>query len=192
MSLVTKTNPVGVDKKIDSLQRKLYSSLIADWGINTKYNCTPRCYRNQSTDSGYTAELFTGGVDYKELYLDDTIAATSFFGVGQDRKVSQDNMTTADVHLIFSVNLDKIKPSTTQRTDEEAILDVQKVIDTTGISRGWQIIKITTGLDKILNEYPGSKKEIGLKYKDMHPFLWFRFDLQVYYQPTQTQCSHLN
>ena len=191
MSLITKTNPVGIDLKIDQLQRKLYSSLTTAWGIS-KYACTPRCYRNQTKD-GYTAELFTGAVnlgnDYSELYINDTVSATSFFGVGAIEKITTEGINQADVHLIFSVNLNDIRPTPSgQRNDEEARTDVQKVLQTYGLAYGWTLNGLRVGIDKILEEYPGSRRDSGLKYKDMHPNHWFRFDLQVFYQPTQIKC----
>lgn len=182
--IITKTNPVGIDKKIDTFQRVMYSSLIKTWNTS-KYNCYPRCYRNQTAD-GYAAEMFTGGVDYQEVYIDDTVSASSFFGIGQEQQVV-DGQKVANVHLIFSVNLKEIKPGP-QRNDEEVKIDVERLIQSIGLSHGWQITKETTGIDKILNEYPGSKKTIGLKYKDMHPFFWFRYDMNVYYDPTIINC----
>jgi len=180
--IITKINPVGIDKKIDTFQKLMYSSLTKTWNT-TNYNCYPRCYRNQSKD-GYVAELFTGGVDYKEVYMDDTVSATSFFGLGQEAQVV-DGQKVANVHLIFSVNLNEIKPGT-QRNDEEVKIDVETIIQTLGLSHGWQLTKETTGIDKILNEYQGSKKALG--YTDMHPFFWFRYDMNVYYDPTIINC----
>lgn len=194
MGLVRKNTPVGIDKIIDRLQVKMFEKLIAIWGIaSDRYNCTPRCYRNKSED-GYIAELFYGGLangkDYEELYINDKVSVTSFFGVGQEEQVTQDNMTTANVHLIFSCNVVELKPLPAgQRNDEEVRLDVQKFLDSTGTAQGWLLTKVTSGLDKILSEYPGNRKDVGLKFKDMHPNLWFRFDLQIFYQPTQKNCG---
>lgn len=180
MSLITKNNPVGIDERIDVLQRGLFSSLINKWGLlESKYNCYPRCYRNQTFD-GYTAEMFTGGTDYEELYINDQVSVTSFFGVGQNSTIQADRIR-ADIHLIFSLNLNEVKPGT-QRNDEEVRQDVLRVLDTFGAAHGFIITSQTTGIDKILAEYPGSRKSIGLKYTDMHPNLWFRFDMTTFYQ----------
>ena len=185
MSLVTKSNPVGIDQKIDMLQKALFSSLIKVWNIGaSKYTCTPRCYRNQTKD-GYVAEMFTGGKDYEELYINDQVSATSFFGIGQNEIIQPDRMKVASVHLVFSVNLNELKPIPSgQRNDEEVRLDVQEVLDTYGAAHGFLVTNQITGIDKILAEYPGSRRDAGLKYKDMHPNHWFRFDLQIFYQPT--------
>jgi hypothetical protein len=178
--IIIKNNPVGIDERIDVLQKGIFSSLIKTWNLSeSKYNCYPRCYRNQTKD-GYTAEMFTGGNDYEELYINDQVSVTSFFGVGQNSTIQADQVQS-DIHLIFSLNLNEVKPGT-QRNDEEVRQDVLRVLDTFGAAHGFIITSQTTGIDKILAEYPGSRKSIGLKYTDMHPNLWFRFDMITFYQ----------
>lgn len=185
--IAVKTNPVGIDKPISSLQTKLYTSLRSTWGITeAKYNSYGRCYRNEK-DNGFIAEVFTGGKDYKEVYFDDTVSVVSFFGIGNETLVAQDGMMTANVHLLFFVNLKEIKPGA-ERNDEEARLDVQHILDTYGTAHGWLLTKQMIGIDKVLAEYPGTRRSIGLKYKDQQPLNCFRFDLQIFYQPTQIPC----
>lgn len=187
MSLVLKSDPVGIDIMIERLQKKMFPLLLKKWGlVDGKYNCTPRCYRNQK-ETGYIAELYVGKNDYREVYYDDKVSATSFFGIGQEEKITDKNATVADVHLIFSVNLKEIKPGN-ERNDEAARLDVQSILDTWGQTMGFLLQGTITGIDKILYEYPGSRKEMGLKYNDMHPKLWFRFDMKLYYTPTHIKC----
>jgi hypothetical protein len=188
MSLVLKINPIGIDAIIARLQKRLFSSLSSTWNIAAdRFNCHPRCYRNQTTDNGYVAELYVGGNEYNETYLNDLVDVTSFFGLDIVEQVAQDNVMTANVHLVFFADLSKIKPGN-DRNDEEARIDVQKIIDTYGTAMGFLLIKSSTGIDLCLKEYPGTRKEAGLKYRDMHPFHVFRFDMQVFYQPTQTKC----
>lgn len=116
------------------------------------------------------------------------VDVTSFFGVGQEETVNaEENMMVANVHLVFFVDLSKIKPGA-QRNDEEVKIDIQHVIDTVGTSLGFVLKKVGSGLEYCLKEYPGSRKVDGLKYRDMHPFYVIRFDMQVFYQPTQIKC----
>lgn len=186
--IALRQNPVGVDKLISSLQKKLYAELPGLWDIEeSKYNCFARCYRNQTKTGEYMAEVFDGGTEYREVYFDDNVSVTSFFGISQEARIAADNMMTADIHLIFFVNLGKIKPDD-DRNDQEARIDVQRIVDHFGMSRGFSITKQVLGLDKILAEYPGTRKEEGLKFKDQHPLHAFRFDMQVFYQPTTIEC----
>lgn len=182
-----KTNPVGIDEPIQKLQKAFFSQLVKKWGIaGSRYNCYARAYRNQVDSKGWAAEVFDG-VDYTEVYFNDNVSAVSFFGIGNESQISQDKMTTANVHILFFVNLAEIKPGP-QRNDEEARIDVQSVIDHFGTAMGFLITKQTTGLDKILNEYPGTRNSDGLKFRDQQPLHCFRFDCQVFYQPTLIKC----
>jgi hypothetical protein len=182
--LIERSNPVGIDKIISSLQTRMYAILADKWtGI---YNSYPRCYRNQSSKNDFVAELFDGK-DYKEVYFDDSASAVSFFGTGQTT-VSDDDMTTTDVHLVFMVNLKKIKGTEIVRLDEEAKLDVQTIIATIGRTFGFVLKRVGTGLDYCLKEYPGSRQSDGLMFRDQHPLFCFRFDMQANYQPTLCNC----
>lgn len=183
--LISRTNPVGIDKPISSLQSKMYDALIQKW--SGPYTCTPRCYRNQSAANDYIAEIFTGR-DYKEGYFDDTVAAKSFFGINGENQVAEDSVETANVHLVFFVNLNSIKPPGTERRDQEAILDVQEFLETVGRNQGFLLQKVGTGLSYCLKEYPGSRQSEGLKFRDQHPRFCFRFDMAVYYSPTLIDC----
>jgi len=191
MSCITKISPVGIDAYIDRLQTKMYAQLAKKWGTtDATYNCYPRVYRNQDKTSGYVAQPYIGNNEYDgDVYLNDTVAATSFFGLGIEEQVKENNMMIANVHLVFFVNLDKIKPGA-NRNDEEARLDVQSILDTTGSSRGFLLQKQTIGIEKILSEYPGTKLNILKdKFPDMHPNHCFRFDMTLYYQPTIKSCG---
>jgi len=181
--IALKANPVGIDKPISSLQKAFYSTLVKKWGINAnKYNCYARCYRNQTGNNEWAAEVFDGK-DYTEVYFNDTVSVVSFFGIGGEAQMSQDGMMMANIHILFFVNLKEIKPGT-ERNDEEARIDVQSIIDHFGTAHGFLITKQTIGIDKILNEYPGTRKSEGLKFRDQHPLHCFRFDTQIFYQPT--------
>lgn len=185
--IALKTNPVGIDAKIQVLQKKLYEVLVNKWNIsNTKYNCYPRCYRNQTESNNWAAEVFDGK-DYTEVYFNDTVSAVSFFGQSNETQITDGTKMLANIHLIFFVNLAEIKPGN-ERNDEEARIDVQSILDSYGASTGFAITKQTTGIDKILNEYPGTRNSEGLKFRDLHPLHCFRFDCQLIYQPTLIKC----
>lgn len=190
MSCITKTDPVGIDAYIQRLQVKMYAALSKKWNTtDATYNCYPRVYRNQDKTNGYVAQPYLGNNEYGgDVYLDDTVSATSFFGIGIEEPEDEFGMNKVNAHLIFFVNLSKIKPGT-DRNDLEARIDVQTILDTIGKSRGFIPTKQTTGIEKILNEYPGTKLTILKdKFPDMHPNHCFRFDMTLNYQPTLIEC----
>ncbi len=187
--LITKTNPVGIDVLIKRFQNHLHSRLITTWGLvsdDPLYRCYGRCYRNQTRD-GYIAENYEGLNQYKEVYWDDSLKAISFFGSAV-RAENEQGKNVTNVHLVFFLNLAQIKASITHRADEEVHKDVLNAIGKN--LHGFQVDSIETGLENVLREYPGSRREDRLKFIDMHPVHCFRINLSVSYNINI--CSSLN
>lgn len=177
--LITKTNPVGLDWHIQKVQERLYEELLKKWGAVT-YHCYGRAHRNRTTD-GYTAEIYTGGDRYKEVYWDSAADAVSFFGLhGTEKK---DAANTIGVHLVFFVNLAKLKPGIAHRADEEIRQDVFNVVG--GHSYGLSFHSIELWVENVLKEYPGSRREERLKYVDMHPVHCFRINYNLTFNPNK-------
>lgn len=180
--LITKTNPVGIDSYIQQFQNKLHTMLMLKWD-NPTYHCYGRSYRNK-TEDGYIAEVFTDKNEYKEVYWNDTLDAISFFGIGDS--IEEQTTSTIDVHLVFFVNLKKLKPSIAHRADEEVRQDVQSVF-----GKGIYSFTYTSTvlyLENVLREYPGSRRDDRLKFIDMHPVHCFRFNFKLSFDPTKN-CS---
>lgn len=182
MALIVKDTPVGIDYVIQDIQTKLYAALTAAWSTTDsgvmEYRSYGRCYRNKK-DTGYIAEFYKGKNEYVDAYWDDKLAALSFWG--EDLQNDIDVLVQKNIHVVFFVNLQKIKPSFTSRADEEAHLDVQRIL-----KKGIQstvLTRVTTGLENVLREYPGSLRDDRLVAVDMHPTHCFRFDLRVNYNP---------
>lgn len=174
--LYTKTAPIGIDIPIQKLQVYLHEKLNALWNLPAaQYQAYGRCYRNQK-DNGYVAEGYRGKNEYIDLYLDDRYQALSFFGVGE--KIEYKIGNSADVHLVYFVNVQAIK-SLLHRGDEEVRKDVQNLVES-GIY-GFTFSGIRLGIDNVLEEYPGSVRDKGLKFRDMHPFHCFRLDFSINY-----------
>lgn len=185
--LNTITTPTGIDVPIKRLQEKLHSSLLAKWGINTNlYQSYGRCYRNKK-DDGYIAEVFqsdsaAGGIDYKEVYWNDTLAAISFFGLSGQQEYQTGGISIG-VHLVFFVNLKTLKSSITHRADEEVRRDVISSIGKNAF--GFQLDSVELWSENVLREYPGSRRDDRLKRVDMHPVHCFRLNLTL---NTGTNC----
>jgi len=180
--LYTKISPVGIDIQIQRLQTLLFAKLPAIWGISdTLYECYGRCYRNQK-DEGYVAEVYKGNNEYKEVYVDDRISAISFFGL-TDQTIDMNKVNKAEVHLIFWVDIKKVKPALLHRGDEEVRKDVEQIIKN---KYGFQLSGIDLGIENVLRDYPGSlESDKVIKYRDMHPFHCFRFNFDLLYNISQ-------
>ncbi len=179
MSNILKPSPVGIDIPIQHMQTYLYDKLSVRWGLTTDtLNCYGRAYRN-ATQDGYTPEVYIGNNEYKEVYYDDTISASSFFGIGEEIK-NNNKATTADVFLIFMVDLNKVKPGAT-RNDEECHIDVQTLVTT--LFYGFTFTGLVTGIDHVFKDYSGWRRDKGIKFTDTHPQHCFRLNFKLIYNP---------
>lgn len=184
--LITKTNPVGIDVAIQQLQTFLHKHLVSKWGLtgddDPLYKCYGRADRNKK-DSGYVAEVYTGGlggVDYTDVYWDDSLKAISFFGTGS--KTTFEVKNKVEVHLVFFVNVAKLKPSVAHRADEEVRNEIQQLFGNT--LHGFSLESIELWLENVLREYPGSRRDQRLIVVDMQPVHCFRLNLTLLYKPS--------
>jgi hypothetical protein len=169
--LVVKDSPIGVDKAIQQKQVMLYKQLEkAGW---SEYDGYGRAYRNRTPDRGFIAEAFVGGGEYKEIFWDDRLNAISFF-FPADSAVDSKGSLKQEVALIFFVNVDKLKPSTLYRNDEEIRQEVLKFF-------GSSVVSIQTGVDNVLREFSGSRKRMLEALVDMHPRHCFRINFNLIY-----------
>lgn len=178
--LKTLTNPVGIDWHLQNVQEKLYARLMKGWG-DVDYACYGRAYRNKDRAEGYIAEVYEGANQYKEVYWDDARAAVSFFGIGP--KVTKDAAHLLDVHLVFFVNLQKLKPTLTHRADEEVRQDVYNALGPAAFGLVYKSTELY--LENVLREYPGTRREERLKAVDMHPVHCFRLNYQLTFNPNK-------
>jgi hypothetical protein len=181
--LITKTNPLGIDWYIQQQQMQLHKQLMAKWALDTEdatqnalYECYGRVYRNATKD-GYIAEMYAGNKQYKEVYWNDKLYAISFFGLGNP--MQRATLSTANVHLVFFVNLNKIKPGIAHRADEEVRNDVETI--TGRFSNGFVLTSTELWLQNVLKEYPGSRRDERLKFVDMQPVHCFRLNFTISY-----------
>jgi hypothetical protein len=181
--LILKENPVGVDVAIQALQVHLHKQLVIKWGLtgadDPAYQSYGRVYRNKK-DNQYIAEAYVGNNEYKEVYWDDTLKAISFFGTGSTTKFDINNKV--DVHLVFFVNVEKLKPSVGHRADEEVRNEIQQLFGNT--LHGFLYESMELWLENVLREYPGSRRDNRLNAVDMQPVHCFRINLTLLYKPS--------
>ena len=180
------TNPEGIDFYIQRLQTSLYSYLKTLWGLTdsaagTRYDCYARAHQQWTKDNGIVPYAYVGADEYREVFFDDTKACISFFDLGSvfQTKVG---FSTANVSLYFHLNLNVVKPSAF-RLDENVRNDVKNFIDSGG--NGFSANNIMIGEKKVLENYGGYRKRVGMKHTDMHPFHLFRIDMTYYNYSTQ-------
>ncbi|MDP4151191.1 MAG: hypothetical protein Q8943_17425 [Bacteroidota bacterium] len=177
--LLLKVNPVGIDLPIQQTQQKTYERLLELWGPQVKYDSYGRCYRNK-TSTGFVAEVFDGGTEYKEVYADDTLDAISFFGVSD--KIVSEAASTTHLHWVFFVNVAQLKPQLAHRGDEEVRQDVLKAFGRASYGIFYQSTEFS--IDQVLREYPGSRRD-KLKDIDMQPWHCFRLNYKIIFDESK-------
>lgn len=176
MSLIQKTNCVGLDCAIDGVQNLLYNTLNPVW--NGDWECFPRIYKNKRIDDQgreyFVPEYMDGLKEYTtDTLFNDRVDVTSFFLEGDDAPV--DNLIVeSEVALIFSCQIDKIY-SSNQKEDMKMRGDIFNVIQ--GFPDNWTLESIHTTVDSVYREF---KKDL-LNYSDMSERHLLRFDFTVKY-----------
>lgn len=173
--------PVGLNVPVRKMQEYIHRELLKKWGVEVMalYHSHGLCYRNKK-DNGYVAEIFIsdnsqGEIDYKETYWDDNLTAISFFGT--DTKTTFDLDAVNKIHLVYFVNLNKIKPTAIHRADIDVQRDLISLFKT--VNYGFSLNSVETGIENVLREYPGSYRDTKLKVVDMHPVHCFRLNFTL-------------
>lgn len=179
--LILKSNPRGIDTSIQRLQTELHNQLMCVWQMGEDdYKCFGRAYANQA-QNGIVPEAYTGGIEYREVMLDDTLTAISFFVTTPRTILTPGEDAKTNVGLVFHVNLEKLKKYLPHRADEEAHTDVYRILQDSSFT--FQTVDLVTGIASVYAEFAGIRRDEGLKYGDLHPYHCFRFNLTINYNP---------
>jgi hypothetical protein len=170
MSIYLKSDAVGLDKIINRMITSLNIHLNTDRSLGL--DIYHRVYKEER-DGKFIPFAFISGSDYQEVFVNDKVNGEVGFLVSEDREIKGTNVIVP-VTILFSVNLDSIDNSSTQREDEKVIAIVQNAVS----NLNWEMTGIKTGLK---NVYEGFDTE-RIKYRDMQPFLNFSFTVKVIYK----------
>lgn len=155
----------GIDIPIDALLAKFTSNL---WTGNTNsfYGRVQRTIR----DGGTFPEWYNSSTkDYQDVILNDKVDSTCFFDVQSNEEYN--NRFIADVWICFSVNLNKLYPTISERATEYAHEDVLKIIKKSSFK--------PTGLVRGLNAF--SEYNLVKEPDNMNEFYLFRFNARIMY-----------
>jgi len=129
---------IGIDAKIERLKVLFEQGLFLDYS----YNSYGRAFLNDRDGEVVPEILIDDTHEYKEVLLDDTIAASSFFVVRNDYTV-KNSLVSGAVDIYFSVNLKTVYPDVTERALEYLHRDVSKIIN----GESFELANITSGKD---------------------------------------------
>jgi len=176
MPTPTITTPVGIDIPIQKLQNKLTAKLwtglnYLSYGQSEIIEGVPKVYVPGTTNKNG---------EYIDMFLQDTIDAHSFFYV-QPTETEEDGVHTAEVDLIFFVNLSKASDLLT-RAKEEIIKEARGYLR--GDPYGFKITGTTKGVTS-LSDFSFERKvgkESGGFADNMQPYFVFKFTMELKYK----------
>jgi len=163
---------IGIGAKIEELRAIFENGL---W-TTANYSSYGRAFHNERAGEKVPAIDLGNKLDYKEVLLDDRIDASSFFLVENDHEHLGDSYSDyrAKVGIYFSVDIERIYPSVTDRGD--AIDLVHKDIVALMVNTDFEPPEITSGLEAF-EKFGMVKPE-----DNMQPFYLVRFDTSVDYK----------
>lgn len=179
--LITLQDPKGLDAQIQLLQQEIGSELgrrFAGVASDEELVICPRVYRNQAPapGTGYIAELYLGAAEYKEVFWDDAKKLIVFFSEGAKMQHGTEDET--DVALICFANVAALYPTIEHRADYEIRRDFQRLFEGVRIF-GFRLLSVEIGLQNVLREYPGSRRDGRLAAVDMGSVHAFRLNLSL-------------
>lgn len=173
MALVPKILPVGIDVPIGKIQSKLYEALVTN-GTWTDYQSYHRAYKNKTKD-GFKAEVFTSRRDYKDVFLTDKYAVSSFFIAPNERPPIEQTYYSADIDIIFQCDLNKLFADSPHRSDEEFHNDIAVALSNMG--NELKVTGMFEGIDDVYADFDTTQLDLD----DMQPFHVVRFRMNVKY-----------
>jgi len=174
----TKTNPIGLDAKIQRLQTSLFSQLNTLWNLTNgaELDAYGRCYVIEQ-DSEKTVRFFKTPKEYQTVSVAER---NKFFFLNRNiaKKVDTLNYETT-LELIFIVDVVKLKPQIDHRADIEVQADVELILNQ--FDNVW-VESLEVGYENALR---------GIKYiqaDDMQPYYVFKYNLNVLYNMNE-ECN---
>lgn len=176
--IIAKTDPVGIDRVIDLIQKSIDAPLSEKWADITIY---PRVYKMHHKDES-RLEHYVGNGDYEAVLSSDKNKI--FFTQGDSPSVSRDGMAVNDLNVFCIVNIDDTNISL-HRADEEVHMDL--VTELTNVP-GLEITGVEYGLDNIRRLVEDPFEFGNFKYSDIQPYHVFAVRTQVNYEITHKNC----
>lgn len=173
--LYPRTNPIGIDIEIQSIQSDLYTALIALWV--DKLDGYGRIYKDfDKEDDKLKPYWYTGEAQYKEVYFNDKLSGNFSFMDDEDHKTEDEFKFTSIVKIVFMLNLKEIFPLDTDRADSKAQRDVVNVLRELSFGK-FSIVGIEKGIRNVFRGMDFS----SIKFEDQQPLHCFSVNIKLSY-----------
>jgi hypothetical protein len=180
------SNPVGLDSTIDKIQKDLYEQLCSVWegeieGYGRVYKnpvntgeSIPDYYQTSKivTPAWYNSKLD----DYEDTYYDDNKAAVFCFLTQENDSTEDSVVYTSSIKIAFMVDLSKIYPTSKDRQDSRAQMDVAEILRNYNFEK-YNITGLERRIDFVFREYLTS----SIRFNDMHPLHCFAMKIDLEY-----------
>jgi hypothetical protein len=152
---------IGIDKKILLIQNKLSSDL----GFSDLQYYGRAHKAVQKDGKTILPECYLNGKDGQEVYFSDIgdSAGNVFFLDTEDHSSKNGTMFTANIKIVFMLNLLKLYGQKTYRADSEVQDHCVKFINKLTNIR---VTGVSKGVNNVLKDYSTA----GVKFNDVHPF----------------------
>jgi len=169
----------GIDIPIDSLVSLFNSYLWTNTTNKTFYGRVFRNERFESFQSKISPEIYTSSTDYIEVLKNDNLDAQCFFDVQPTGDSQKSDFHTANVWVVFMIDLSKVYPLLTrQEATEEAHREVELLLlDSKFELKGNSLVR---GFNAVIDYDWGENSDQART--DMYPHYCFRFEGTIDYQ----------
>jgi len=174
-----KKNPVGIDKVIDRIQKKIHAPLEKKW---LKLDLYGRVYKNADGKGGVTLERYLHSGEYEPILYSE---GNKIFFVQGNRPEINLGTVKNDLWAVCILNLEHIY-KVTHRPDEEAHIDL--VSELTKVLMLGQIQGVEYGMENLKRVVQDVFQFGNFKFSDMHPYHVFMVRMKVDYELTINEC----
>lgn len=174
-----KTDPVGIDRVIDRIQKAIYAPLLASWETLDVYG---RVYKNQKK-KGVQLEVYNSNGDYDKILFSE---GNKVFFVQGDSPKSRIGTMENDLWVISILDLDKVRPDITHRADEEVHSDMLNALYTE--IKIEDVDSLEYGMENLKKVVEDTLSFGDFDHSDIHPYHVFMVKLKVKYYLENINC----
>lgn len=170
--IYSKENPVGIDRVIDLIQKRLYDPISSIWGSLDVYGRVYKVYN----DGDVSLERYVGDNEYEKVLFSE---GNKIFFVQGDKPDYNHGFMLNDLYIVCIVNIDNIF-RVNHRADEEVHFHVLNELSKTSVLE--EIEGLEYGMDNLKNLVEDNFSSGNFKYSDVHPFHVFTVKTKVNYE----------
>ncbi|QQO97045.1 hypothetical protein Nekkels1_43 [Cellulophaga phage Nekkels_1] len=178
MANILKDNPVGIDSKINQVQKSIYPILVSKWGEFDLYGRVYKIVKGNKT----SLEIYVGNGEYKKILFSE---GNKMFFIQGDKPTFKDGFFNNSIWIISILNIEKIK-NIIHRADEEVHNDL--ITSLSSVFSFNDIIGLEYGMNNIKRIVEDVYDYGTFKASDIHPYHVFSVELNVQYSLIDKNC----